>query len=228
MSPLGVERLRGIALACVLPLLGACFGTRGDELAAPASPGAFAPESGEPVLYARDGSVVEPSAAFSGRPEAADAPIRGVQPRDESRMQLLDLYQRVVAEKEALALEVGALDATLASTRAGEVALAHERDELLARVAALEADVARGESENADLAARLTTAQIRRLEAEKLLLEAKLAAARAAESYAETQSTKSARRGRETSGARTEGARTEPAAVTDAPPAETGSAGSRP
>ena len=174
MNPISSKRAAIAAAALALLALAAC---RSSGAGAPrASSAPTSAPAVEPVLYARDGSVVP-----VGRDASGSAPIHGVQGREESRMQILDLYQRVVSEKEALALEVAKLDTTLSAVRAEEIAASKERDAMRARVETLEAELARASGERDDLAARLTTAQIRRLEAEKLLLEARLAAVRTAE-----------------------------------------------
>jgi len=164
-----------LAAGCALALA-ACGTTRAPAQPAPAP---FAAGDPEPVLYARDGSVVP----VDGSARTADlgAPIHGLEPRGESRMQILDLYQRAVGEKDALAKELRELDLTLADARAAQDAAARERDEERARAAALEQELARAREQQNELAARLTTAQIRRLEAEKLLLETRLALARSSE-----------------------------------------------
>jgi hypothetical protein len=211
--------MRTLATTALLLVLSGCWsaGTASQPGSASTAPGS-AQHGPEPVLYARDGSVVpiDPAApaasSVAGRPNVANAaPIHGLQPREESRMQLLDLYQRVVGEKESLALEVRALDATLVESKSAQASLANERDLLRARVEALEAQVAQAEDEKNDLAARLTTAQIRRLEAEKLLLESKLATARASERAEAFRKESGARSPREAGSAKT-GERHEPEA----------------
>jgi regulator of replication initiation timing len=89
-------------------------------------------------------------------------------------MYLLDLYQKAMDEKDALALEVKGLSSALSQEQGALEALTKERDALIAKVQQLQGDNERVAVENADLAARLTTAQIRRLEAEKILLEAQI------------------------------------------------------
>jgi hypothetical protein len=95
------------------------------------------------------------------------------------RMYLLEMYQQALDEREALEIEVGALtsriEQLLSRLADSDAALTSERE---AR-ATLERDVAALRSENQDLAGRLVTAQIRRLEAEKMLLEARIEQERA-------------------------------------------------
>jgi hypothetical protein len=103
-------------------------------------------------VYARDGSVVASDGVV-----VQDAPVRAVGEREGSRTYLLELYQQALDAKDALALEVQALQAQSGKDRA-------ERDALLA-----ERDAARGKGD--ELATK-----VKRLEAEKLLLEHMIAA----------------------------------------------------
>jgi hypothetical protein len=171
-----IER-RAIAILPLL-LLAACAATSEGAAVVPAAPRAGPGAAEEAVLYARDGSVVSPSGGE--RPDGG-APIHGAEPRGESRLQMLDLYQRVVGEKDAMAKELRELDQVVRESRAAQEGLARERDEQRARITALEAELAKADQDRYELAARLTTAQIRRLEAEKLLLETRLALARASD-----------------------------------------------
>jgi hypothetical protein len=124
------------------------------------------------VLYARDGSVVSPT---PGGERGAALPAHEVRPSEGGRMYILELYQKAIEERDALAAEVGALGAELEKTRK---ALA-DSGEALARAEGKALELQTREQalleENMELAARLTTAQIRRLQAEKLLLETKIA-----------------------------------------------------
>lgn len=140
----------------------------------------------EPTLYARNGTPVAADYADEAHALRTDG---------ESRMYLLELYQEAVDRREALELEVGAMndelahvqrqlaarDEELAAAGRREKAMLEERDRLVA--------------ENDDLTARLVTAQIRRLEAEKLLLEAKIEWLRAEEAREETQASAPANEG---------------------------------
>jgi len=126
----------------------------------------------EPNLYARDGSVVggqEPGTV-------AVSPTTGQNSTtdDGSRWTLLEQYQSVVQDKEELDIEVHALGTALDQSEAREASLrtelAHQKELATQSKERLEAL----ESDNLELASRLTTAQIRRLQSEKLLLEAKL------------------------------------------------------
>jgi len=127
-----------------------------------------APDAG--TLYARDGSVVSTGAQPGREPE----PRREIGQGEGSRVYLLELYQKSMDEKNALAIDVenlrAALDeerrlaavtgAELEKARNDLVQVTKERDELRAQAF--------------DLAARVTTSQIARLEAEKAWLELKI------------------------------------------------------
>lgn len=128
----------------------------------------------ETPLFARDGGVVDATAE-------PYQPHHGPEPTGTGRMYLLELYQQAIDDRDALELEMKAVDAALQRTQGA-------LDEALAQVAAMEVEVQRLsaehadlQAENLDLAGRLTTAQIRRLEAEKLLLEARIAEHRSRE-----------------------------------------------
>lgn len=125
----------------------------------------------EPQLYARDGTPVSvdgPEPVI----ETSASPSREFDQGDGSRLYLLELYQRAVDERDELVLEVSAREKALAQSegRCAELeqkntALGLELEDLRSRLEDLQ-------GENLDLAGRLATAQIRRLESEKLLLEA--------------------------------------------------------
>lgn len=160
-----------VGALCVLGVSLACTSgpTRGAENAAGVDPRWSS--AADPVLYARDGSVVQ---GASGGSSPASEPRHDVGARDGSRMYLLELYQRTVEEKEGLAREVQSLNDAV--VRAGDTqrALEKERDDARQLAARLEQELERSRADNVDLAARLVTAQIRRLEAEKLVLEARI------------------------------------------------------
>jgi hypothetical protein len=159
-----------LAAACAL-LAGACAvaPTHADS----GAPSVFThpPEAGEPLLYARDGSVVEPAAQDVA--ESGTAGRRDVG-AESGRMYLLELYQQVIDERDSLSREVYALRADL-EAQSGALGQSQARViELEGELRVQQAEVQRLGAEGQDLAARLTTAQIRRLQAERLLLEHKL------------------------------------------------------
>lgn len=146
------------------------------------------PEAGEPVLYARDGSVVDASAAEAQGAGAARREVGG----ESGRMYLLELYQQVIDERDALNREVHALRADL---EAQSGALGHSQArviELEGKLRELSDQAQRLGAENQDMAARLTTAQIRRLQAERLLLEHKLAVQKEREAQAQAAAAQAA------------------------------------
>lgn len=123
----------------------------------------------EPVLYARDGSIVTPGNVDS-------MPRREVEGGEGSRAKILELYQRVVSDRDRLQLLVASQEAEIAQMRAAAVNEAARLADVEARLASAERSAAELGNQNLDLAARLTTAQIRRYEAERKWLEALLAA----------------------------------------------------
>ena len=130
-------------------------------------------------LYARDGSVVNP--APNGAQEAGVAD-RELAPSEGGRMYILELYQKAIDDRDALELEVRSAQSELERARASVAKAQAEQQAAAERVVALEAENQRLLAENVELAARLTTAQIRRLQAEKLLLENRLAELRSTSS----------------------------------------------
>lgn len=171
-----------LAAACAL-FLGACALAPAHADAPAPSVFTNPPEADEPLLYARDGSVVDPAAQQVEERTAGRRDVGG----ESGRMYLLELYQQVIDERDGLNREVFALRADL---EAQSGALGQSQ----ARVIALEGELrtsqeqaARLGAENQDLAARLTTAQIRRLQAERLLLEHKLGLQKEREAQAAAQ-----------------------------------------
>jgi hypothetical protein len=130
------------------------------------------PPAAPAQLYARDGSVVN-----SGRNVAQEAGVadRDLAPSEGGRMYILELYQKAIDDRDALELEVRSAQSELERARTAVTRAQAEQQTAAERVAALEAENQRLLAENVELAARLTTAQIRRLQAEKLLLENRLA-----------------------------------------------------
>jgi hypothetical protein len=167
------------ALACSLALACATSGEALRQGQEPRSsvftdpPGAQSVEP--PHLYARDGTVV-------AGPE--DVSALGPQRREvgegtSGRMVLLELYQNVIEERDSLSLEVAALRAELEKAQAAQRAAEAETLARTSQVEVLEVELERLRAESLELAGRLTTAQIRRLQAEKLLLEHRIAEQRA-------------------------------------------------
>lgn len=135
-------------------------------------PGWASQPHSEPQLYARDGSIVgeqEPG-TIATSPNAGQTAAVG----EGSRWTLLEQYQEAVEEREELEIEVQGLNAALDRGEEQELELLTELDQLRELMARYESRIEQLEGETVELAARLTTAQIRRLQAEKLLLESKL------------------------------------------------------
>lgn len=141
----------------------------------PAPEGATTRESivvdGPSRLYARDGSVVEQDGVV-----VQDAPVRAVGEREGTRTYLLELYQQALDAKDAMGREIEVLQAQLERERGQRDALLAERDAARGKVDELAAKAEALEAEVRDLSGRLVQAQIKRLEAEKLLLEHLIAA----------------------------------------------------
>ncbi len=178
------------------PALGEATGTTpwpwGDEptaQAAPARPDPAAGEVGdgrdpmdpaasdraEPPLLSWDGGVVD------GPPAGSVTEVGGSR-RDlgkpGDRWHIIELYQVALKERDELAGEVATLSAAL--ERAYGLLDDSEKNGLALtnQVGTAQGEVDRLRGENDELAARLATAQIRRLEAEKMLLEAQIEAHR--------------------------------------------------
>jgi hypothetical protein len=126
----------------------------------------------EPRLYARDGSVVgeqQPGTVSMGQDYGRNAAVQ-----EGSRWTLLEQYQATLDENEGLQAELTALTQALEQSEAREDGLNTQLESLRAELAQHVARIEKLEGHNVELASRLTTAQVRRLQAEKLLLEAKL------------------------------------------------------
>jgi hypothetical protein len=133
----------------------------------------------EAVLYARDGTPVDAGGGRSQEPGALP-PTRELAGDPGGRMYILELYQNVIEDRDRLALEVDALGAELERARAALTAADQRIAELERALAAAAGESERQKAENVDLAGRLATAQIRRLQAEKILLELRLSEIEAA------------------------------------------------
>lgn len=123
-------------------------------------------------LYAWDGGVVD--GAPQGRVAEQEGTPRGLETPPEGRMHIIELYQQALDERDALASEVEILRRSLEETSAALEQKTKEALDLRAQVASLESVRTGLMSDNQDIAARLVQAQIRRLEAEKLLLETRI------------------------------------------------------
>jgi len=116
------------------------------------------------------GGVVEPNpqgeVTRSGWPQhESDAEPQG------SRMFLLERYQEVVDERDGMAREIMGLNAMITSVRDQMATLRVELSASNASCDDRQSNIERLMVENTALAERLTTAQIARLEAERILLE---------------------------------------------------------
>jgi len=172
-----------LTLACAAVLAGACAHMPIDPYSGgreqqPVSSAGWGHAGGAAVMYARDGTPVPPP---SGPVATTGKPIRDLaDPSEGSRPYMLELYQSVIEQNEELVAEVESLTAALRAEREERQAVDAGRDGLEQEVRALEQRLEELGLQNLDLARRLTTAQIRRLEAEKLLLETTIAAEKAA------------------------------------------------
>ncbi|HPF13119.1 MAG: hypothetical protein H6830_09440 [Planctomycetes bacterium] len=152
--------------------------------AAPMTPAGWETGIGRPgaVLYGRDGSpvgaAIPQNTTQAAMPPTVDPIVSSTTEMphrpDEtagSRPVLLEMYQEVVSQKEGLESELQATQQALNATEDRMVDLEKRLEEEIRSRAA--ADQARLESENQafEMGRRLAVAQMRRLEAEKLLLE---------------------------------------------------------
>jgi hypothetical protein len=155
---------------CAAFALSACttLGTPADPAAAHAGSSAW--ESS--TLYARDGTPLNTNA--NAQTPAAEPAARELQPSETGRMYILELYQKAIDERDGLRRELATLGADLEQARSQLTQGQQQQSDLAARVAQLEAANQQRVEENVDLAARLVTAQIRRLQVEKILLEQRL------------------------------------------------------
>src|SRR5204863_2848671 len=126
------------------------------------------------TLYARDGTALNSNASANAQTPATEPATRELQPSETGRMYILELYQKAIDERDGLRREMTTLAADLELARGQLTQGQKQQADLQARVAQLEADNKQRVDENVDLAARLVTAQIRRLQVEKILLEQRL------------------------------------------------------
>ena len=175
-----------ILLLAGWPLFSACIMSPTEHSVAPTQAG-WESTIGQPgaVLYGRDGTPVGATApapqAQAGpqnpQPVVSDTEDMPHRPQDAvgSRPVLLELYQTVMTEKEALEFQLEATQEALQSTEDRMFDLEKRlEDEIRAREAA---ELARQQAQDQvfEFGKRLSVAQMRRLEAEKLLLEKTLA-----------------------------------------------------
>lgn len=140
------------------------------------------------ALYARDGSIVAQDGSGPVVSPVTDAaPLHDIQRTGEGRMYILELYQNVIEERDTLTLEVSGLNAEMTRTRTALVEADARITALEMNVTSLTAEKQSLEAENMALAGRLTTAQIRRLQAEKILLEIRLEESRELDVQAELE-----------------------------------------
>lgn len=158
------------SLLCVLTA--ACAASRVDQSTTPTNPGTVVSATTptiEGVLYARDGTPV--TSASKGAARVEPEPKRDLGESEGGRASLLELYTKSVADKNALAEEVVALKAALELEHKSVQIGVDERAVLRGEMTKLIRERDALQAETMDLAARLTTAQIARLEAQKTLLE---------------------------------------------------------
>ncbi len=129
-------------------------------------------------LMARDGGVVEAPGSGTIVP---GTPTHEMQPSGTGRMYILELYQSAIDERDALKKENLALNAAIEKLSKSAEALRMNITGFEQQSLEQQQLIAQHEAKNKELAARLVTAQIRRLEAEKLLYESKLEWQRAAD-----------------------------------------------
>lgn len=140
-------------------------------------------ELAPPILSEpRPTTPVRPSGVVDGFPQGRVQSQDG-SPRElegqSGRTHIIELYQQAVDERDALASSLEELHRKLVEANQALELRDRENAELTARVASLETAQKDLLAENGTLASRLVQAQIRRLEAEKLLLETRLEQERA-------------------------------------------------
>jgi hypothetical protein len=138
---------------------------------------AAASQAEERMLYGWDGGVVD--ARPQGRVVEQER-TRGLESSATGRLHIIELYQQVLDERDALTKEVAKLNAALAKTEQSLVGERGGTGTLQSEIESLKLEQERLLTQNQELAARLTHAQIRRLEAEKLLLQSRIEEHRAA------------------------------------------------
>lgn len=152
---------------------------RGASIVSPGSTGIgapFTPPVGATTPLYGDGGLVQANAP--GSLTTLDAPARELEPGGTGRPLMLQQYQAALEERDALRIEVQALTGQLELMQDRIVELQHElqggdfaRAELEHERASFQKQLDALSDENEDLSGRLVTAQIRRLEAEKDLIQ---------------------------------------------------------
>ena len=134
--------------------------------------------SEEAPMYARDGSPVGTGGAWEGAPAGSTwgAPDRGLSEEPSSRFMLLDRYQQVLEDQEHLQLELDGAHAELDEAWARIALLEQQFATLSADHAAQQQELDQARARVTEMADRLVTAEIHRLEAEKRWYEAEIAA----------------------------------------------------
>ncbi|MFT7670797.1 MAG: hypothetical protein ACI8X5_003510 [Planctomycetota bacterium] len=126
----------------------------------------------EPQLYARDGSVVTQQApgTLTVSPSTGHSSVSD----PGGRWTLLEKYQSTMQRNEDVEVELRGLTRELEIADEEKILAMQAIEELRVGKAKLDERIGMLEGHNVELASRLTTAQIRRLQSEKLLLETKL------------------------------------------------------
>lgn len=127
---------------------------------------------GDVPLRGWNGDVVQ--APPGGMRVADEGEPRSLEPSPSGRMYIIELYQDLLDERDSLRQEVESLNESLLMAQGRIGSTNSSALEIQQNLRALEEELRMVKEENADLVARLTTAQIRRLEAEKMLLEAQV------------------------------------------------------
>jgi hypothetical protein len=139
------------------------------------SPALLEPSSSQgerPPLLAWDGGVVE--GPTPGAVLERGTPQHGIEPSATGRMHIIELYQNALDERDSLIDERTELRSMLAAAQEALAANQANAATLEGKLLELQGESESLRAELSDLAARLVTAQIRRLEAEKLLLESQI------------------------------------------------------
>jgi hypothetical protein len=120
----------------------------------------------------RDPGVV--ASPPQGRVVTEEGTPRGLETPPAGRMHIIELYQQVLDERDALSAEVERLREELDATRLALDGKTAANEDLSTRLASVQAAHQALMADNQSIAARLVQAQIRRLEAEKMLLETRI------------------------------------------------------